>query len=397
MEQKVMNIHTIDELKDLNGKYVLVRDDFNVQIVDGVITDAFRIEQSLPTIRRLQSAGARVVIMSHFGRPKGKNVPELSLRPVACALEQLLGQSVKFVDDCLKRDFLGSMKNSDVAILENLRFYDQEENNDSEFAQKLSDGFDIYINDAFAVSHRAHASVDAITGFLPSFAGELLSSEINELNKLISNPKRPLVGIIGGAKVSSKVGVIKSLAKLCDHIIITGGIGTSFNIAAGANIKDMLWDESFRETCNDILKEFGNKITLSINKAVATEFSAKAARVEKKIDKIVDGDIILDEGELSVSEFCDILKDAKTVVWNGPLGMAEWQPTWSKGTFEIANYIAEKTERGEIESIVGGGDVVAALEANNTKDKMTYVSTGGGAFLEFIQGLELPGIKALEI
>ncbi|MDR1027484.1 MAG: phosphoglycerate kinase, partial [Rickettsiales bacterium] len=245
-----MNIHTIEELPAVAGKYILLRDDFNVQIVDGVITDAFRIEQSLPTIRRLTAAGARVVIAAHLGRPEGVD-PELSLRPVALTLEQLLGAPVLFVDDCLNRDFMPDMTNGGVAVLENLRFYPGEEKNDLDFSRKLAEGMDFYVNDAFAVSHRAHASVDAITGFLPSFAGELLAREVAELTRLTEAPARPLVGLISGSKVASKIGVIKALAKLCDRVIVSGVIGTTFRIMSGnapaglnlgGNVKDDIND-----------------------------------------------------------------------------------------------------------------------------------------------------------
>lgn len=392
-----MNIHAIEEMKDLAGKYILVRDDFNVQIVDGVITDAFRIEQSLPTIRRLAAAGARVVIMSHLGRPNGTANPEFSLAPVAAALEQLLGRPVLFINDAIKKDFLPSMKNGDVALLENLRFHAGEEENDSAFAQRLADGFDYYVNDAFAVSHRAHASVDAVTNCLPSFAGELLASEIAALTKLIESPKRPLVGIISGSKVKSKVGVIKALAKICDRVICAGGIGTSFRIATGTlNNNESLYDESVAATILEIMNEYGGKIVLPESKGIGTAFAKDSPRVDKILSDIAPNDVILDEGPESVAAYERAIDGAKTVVWNGTIGMAEWQPIWSKGTFAIARYIADKTMAGELESIIGGGDTVAALEAIGVKDKMTYVSTGGGAFLEFIEGLPLPGIKALE-
>ncbi|MDR3208832.1 MAG: phosphoglycerate kinase [Rickettsiales bacterium] len=391
-----MNIHTFDELGDISGKYVLVRDDFNVQIVDGKITDAFRIEQSLPTLRKLIAGGAKIAIIAHLGRPKERE-PELSLAPIAMALEQLLGRPVAFVSDCLEKDFLSQMKNGDVALLENLRYYPGEEKNDLDFAQKLANGFDYYVNDAFAVSHRAHASVDAIAGFLPSFAGELLASEIATLANLMENPKRPLCGIIGGSKVSGKIGVIKALARLCDKVIVAGGIGTSFRITLGAkNIKDMLYDEKNKDVILDIMKEFGGKIVMPISKGVGNAFAPSAARADKLLGSILADDVIMDEGPESIFEYEKTIGGARTVVWNGTVGMAEWQPTWSVGTFALARFVANKTAAGELESVIGGGDTVAALEAADTKDKMTYVSTGGGAFLEFIEGIELPGIKALE-
>ncbi|MDR1071351.1 MAG: phosphoglycerate kinase, partial [Rickettsiales bacterium] len=391
-----MNMHTIEELGDVAGKYVLVRDDFNVQIVDGKITDAFRIEQSLPTLRKLISGGARVAIIAHLGRPNGID-PALSLAPVALALEQLLGRPVAFVPDCLDKNFLARMKNGGAALLENVRFYAGEETDDREFARKLADGFDYYVNDAFAVSHRAHASVDAVTGFLPSFAGDLLASEIAVLGGLMENPKRPLCGIISGNKVSSKIGAIRALAKLCDRVIVAGGIGTSFRIALGAaNISDMLYDEKNKPEVLEIMKEFGGKIALPLSKGVGKTFGKDAARTDKTIDAIESDDIIMDEGPESVLEYEKIIASSKTVVWNGAVGLAEWQPTWSAGTFALARFVADKTAAGGLESVIGGGDTVAALEAVGVKDKMTYVSTGGGAFLEFIEGADLPGIKALE-
>lgn len=390
-----MNIHTIDEMPGLAGKYVLVRDDFNVQIVGGRITDAFRIEQSLPTLLRLVGMGARIAVAAHLGRPKGRD-PELSLRPVALALEQLLGRPVLFVGDCLDKDFLAEMKNGDVALLENLRYCDGEEADDADFARRLSDGFDFYVNDAFAVSHRAHASVDAIANYLPSFAGELLSGEISALGGLMTNPARPLVGIVGGGKVGTKAGLIKALAGLCDKVIVAGGIGTSFRIAAGArNVRDQLWSESARGPILEIMGGFGDKIIMPVSKGVAREFSPDAARTDKMFGDISPDDIILDEGPESISEYEKIIAGAKTVVWNGTVGMAEWPPVWSAGTFALADIIADRTAAG-MRSIVGGGDTAAALDAMGAKDKMSYVSTGGGAFLEFIEGLDLPGIKALE-
>jgi phosphoglycerate kinase len=302
------------------------------------------------------------------------------------ALEQLLGKPVLFVDDCLRRDFLPEMKNGDVTLLENLRYYPEEEKNDSDFARRLADGFDYYVNDAFAVSHREHASVDAVTGFLPSFAGELLANEIRHLSALTEKPKRPLVGIISGSKVSSKVGAVRALAKLCDRAIIAGGIGTSFRIAAGAaNISDMLYDPSLKDTILEIMKDYGDKITLPVSKGVAKEFARNAERTDKIFDAIAPGDVIMDEGPESIAAFEEVIDGAATVVWNGTVGMAEWQPVWSAGTFALARFIADKTAAGELESIIGGGDTAAALEAIGAKDKMTYVSTGGGAFLEFIE------------
>lgn len=397
-----MNIHTIDELNDLNGKYILLRADFNVQIVDGKITDAFRIESSLPTIQRLANAGARIAVISHLGRPNGEKNPKYTLAPIAITLSELLGRPVSFVSDCIGEpvsEAREKMQNGDVILLENLRFYADEEKNDLEFSKNLSDGFDYFVNDAFAISHRAHASTHGVTKYIPSFAGELLSREIREITALMESPKRPLLGIVSGAKVSSKIGVLKSLVKLCDKLIIGGGLGNTFAYALGMNIGKSLHEADEKETAQQIMlaaKHNDCDVVLSIDKGVAKEFKADAIRKDKLVADIEFDDIILDEGPISIKKFQDAIDSVETVVWNGPVGVAEWQPVWSNGTFELAKHIAERTRSGKLKSIIGGGDVVAALEATGTKDAMTYVSTGGGAFLEFIEGQELPGIKALE-
>lgn len=402
-----MHLKTIDQLGDIAGKYVLLRDDFNVQIVDGKITDAFRIEQSLPTIRRLREMGARVAIVSHLGRPKGMRNMEFTLAPVALKLSELLGEPVPLVSDCIGTpvaDARRDMQNGNVVLLENVRFHPGEEANDAEFSHQLATGFDIFVNDAFAVSHRAHASTVGVTEFLPAYAGELLAHEIETLSDLFANPKRPVLGIIAGAKVSSKVGVIKSLVKFCDKMILGGGIGNAFKSALGANTGkvgsniDTKTIEQDKQTCREIMKtaaEVGCEIILGIDKGTGKEFTPTATRINKTFDEIVDDDIIMDEGPQTIKQFEDAIASVKTVIWNGPVGLAEW-PNWNFGTFSLARYIAERTRAGELESIVGGGDVVAALHATHTENDMTYVSTGGGAFLEFVEGIPLPGIKVLE-
>jgi len=432
-----MNIHTISELGDLSahgateagirGKYVLLRDDFNVQIVDGKITDAFRIEQSLPTIRLLKEKGARIAICAHLGRPEvgpdlragrinetaASSMPphqfpsKYSLLPIARALSELLGEPVPLIPDCIGERVANArrdMTDGDVVMLENVRFHAGEESNDPEFARQLADGFDIYVNDAFAVSHRAHASVVGVTKFLPSYAGELLNNEIAKLSAVIKNPARPLVGIISSSKVKSKVGIIKAMAKLCDKLILGGGIGTGFLVAMGAdnivqgetNIEKIAGDDGIRDFIRTTMKEYGDKIILPVEKGVGPKWDRSAPRTDKMIADILPNDIVMDEGPASVTEYERVIAGAKTVIWNGTVGMAEWPPVWSRGTFALVNYIAARTREGKLESIFGGGDAVAALEATGTKDDMTYVSTGGGAFLEFIEGRELPGIKALE-
>lgn len=387
-----MQLRTIENL-DLRGKYVLLRDDFNVQIVDGEITDTFRIEQSMPTIRALQSAGARIAICAHLGRPKGTRNMEFTLTPVAKYM------NIPLIPDCLDKDFLPNMHDGDVVLLENVRFYAGEEKNDSAFAQKLADGFDVFINDAFAVSHRAHASTVGVAEILPSYAGKLLASEIENLSAVMENPSRPLLSIVAGSKVSTKIGVLKALAKLSDTLIIGGALGTTFNYAQGNKVGNSLYEADQKDTALEILEYAARnncRVLLPLDKGVAKEFARDAARENRAIDQIADDDVIIDSGIETTARDVSEIKKARTVIWNGTVGMAEWAPTWSYGSFAIANAIAEQTRDGKITSIIGGGDTVAALEACGVKDDITYVSTGGGAFLEFIEGRTLPGIAILE-
>ncbi len=388
-----MNIHTIKELGDIRGKFVLLRDDFNVQIQDGKIMDAFRINQSMPTINWLRTAGAKVAICAHLGRPGGEIDPKLTLKPIADYLK------IPLIPDCLDKSFMNSMKDGDMVILENVRFYAGEEENDLEFAKKLANGFDIFINDAFAVSHRAHASTTGVTKFLPSYAGELLTTEIKELSLIMENPSKPLIGIIGGSKLDTKINVLESLVMRCDTLIIGGGLGTSFALASGKYTwTDPLYKTEYKPTIDKIFetaKSKNCKILIPIDKGVGPEFSATAVRTDKLLSDISLNDICMDDGPQSVAEYKKAIDDAKTLLWNGTLGMAEWSDVWGRSTFEIIRYIAKKTKEGKLISIMGGGDSVTATEATNTKQDMTYISTGGGAFLEFIEGKSLPGIAAL--
>ena len=387
-----MKLRTIENL-DVQGKYVLLRDDFNVQIVDGKITDPFRIEQSMPTINALRSAGARIAIVAHRGRPKGERNMEYSLQPIADYM------GIELISDCLDKDFLGDMRDGDVVLLENVRFYAGEEKNDPAFAADLARGFDVFVNDAFAVSHRAHASTVGVAEILPSYAGKLLASEIEHLSAVMENPARPLLSIVAGSKVSTKIGVLKALAKLSDTLIIGGALGTTFNYAMGGRVGNSLYEADQKETALEIL-DFAEKnncrVLLPLDKGVAKEFARDAARMNKDFTEIEEDDVIIDAGLKTTERDVAEIRKAKTVIWNGTVGMAEWQPTWSYGSFAIANAIAEQTRAGNLESIIGGGDTVAALEACGVKEDITYVSTGGGAFLEFIEGRILPGVAILE-
>ena len=387
-----MKIRTIENL-DVRGKYVLLRDDFNVQIVDGKITDAFRIEQSMPTINALRSAGARVAIVAHRGRPKGQRNMEYTLQPIADYM------NIPLIPDCLDKEFMMGMQNGDVVLLENVRFYDGEEKNDPVFSAELARGFDVFINDAFAVSHRAHASTVGVAEILPSYAGKLLADEIRHLTAVMENPKRPLLSIVAGSKVSTKIGVLKALAKLSDTLIIGGALGTTFNYAMGASVGNSLYEADQKDTALEILEYAAqNKcnVLLPLDKGVAKEFARDAQRFNKDFTEIEPDDVIIDAGIATTQRDTDAIRAARTVIWNGTVGMAEWQPTWSYGSFALAQTIAEQTRAGKLDSIIGGGDTVAALEACGVKDDITYVSTGGGAFLEFIEGRTLPGIAILE-
>lgn len=386
-----MKLRTIENL-DLRGKYVLLRDDFNVQIVDGEITEPFRINESMPTINALRAAGARIAIVAHRGRPQGTRNMEYTLQPIADYM------GIKLISDCLDKSFLSDMHDGDIVLLENVRFYAGEEKNDPAFSADLARGFDIFVNDAFAVSHRAHASTVGVAEILPSYAGKLLASEIEHLTAVMENPARPLVSIVAGSKVSTKIGVLKALAKLSDTLIIGGALGTTFNYATGARVGNSLFEPDQRDTALEILSfaQANNcTVLLPLDKGVAKTFARDASRTNRDIDEIADDDVIIDAGIKTTERDVAAIRSARTVIWNGTVGMAEWSPTWSYGSFALARAIAEQTRAGKLTSIVGGGDTVAALSACGVKDDITYVSTGGGAFLEFIEGRTLPGIAIL--
>lgn len=386
-----MKLRTIEGL-DLRGKYVLLRDDFNVQIVDGNITEAFRIERSMPTINFLRDAGARVAICSHLGRPKGERNMKYSLRPVAEYM------NLPLIDDCLNKDFMANMHDGDVVILENVRFYAEEEDNNADFARALANGFDLFVNDAFAVSHRAHASTVGVTEFLPSYAGLLLQSEIENLTRVMTNPRHPVLSIVAGSKVSTKIGVLRALIRLSDTVIVGGALGTTFNFALGEPVGNSLYEPDQAENALEIMKyarENNCRFLVPLDKGVGPVFEADAPRTDKDIADILPDDVIIDGGPKTAARDVIEIGQAATVIWNGTVGMAEWMPTWSHGSFAIVRAIAENTRAGKLYSIVGGGDTVAALDACGVMDDISYVSTGGGAFLEFIEGRELPGIKVL--
>ncbi|MBL1209605.1 phosphoglycerate kinase [Geminocystis sp. GBBB08] len=386
---------------DLEGKRVLVRVDFNVPMDNGQISDDTRIKAALPTINHLTANGAKVLLCSHMGRPKGQVKDSLRLTPVAHRLSELLGKKVTKFDDCIGDDVttgVNNLVNGDVALLENLRFYDQEEANDAEFAQKLASNADLYVNDAFGTAHRAHASTEGVTHYLsPSVAGFLIEKELKFLQSAIEDPKRPLVAIIGGSKVSSKIGVIETLLEKCDKLIIGGGMIFTFYKARGLNVGKSLVEEDKLDLAKALeakAKERGVEFLLPTDVVVADNFAPDANAQTVDINNIPDGWMGLDIGPDSVKTFQDALADCQSVIWNGPMGVFEFEK-FAQGTEAIAHTLAELTAKGTT-TIIGGGDSVAAVEKVGVAEKMSHISTGGGASLELLEGKVLPGIAALD-
>jgi len=387
---------------DVSGKRVLVRADFNVPLDDaGNITDDTRIRAALPTIQDLASKGAKVILASHFGRPKGKVVDSMRLTPVAKRLSEKLGKDVIKCDDCIGDDVaskVSQMKDGDVLLLENVRFYEGETSNDAEFAKKLAANADMYVNDAFGTAHRAHASTAGVTEYLsPSVAGLLIEKELKFLQETVDNPQRPLAAIVGGSKVSSKIGVIETLLDKVDKIFIGGGMIFTFYKARGMNVGASLVEEDKLELAKKLeakAKEKGVEFLLPTDVILADKFAADANTQTVSVDDIPDGWMGLDIGPDSVKTFQDALADCKSVIWNGPMGVFEME-AFAKGTTGIATTLAGLTDKGCI-TIIGGGDSVAAVEQAGLADQMSHISTGGGASLELLEGKTLPGIAALD-
>ncbi|WP_310430186.1 phosphoglycerate kinase [Chamaesiphon sp. VAR_48_metabat_135_sub] len=386
---------------DLAGKRVLVRADFNVPVDDaGNITDDTRIRAALPTINDLTSKGAKVILSSHFGRPKGVD-EKLRLTPVAKRLSELLGQTVVKCDDCIGDEVaskIAAMANGQVALLENVRFYPEEEKNDPEFAKKLAANADLYVNDAFGTAHRAHASTEGVTKYLsPSVAGYLIEKELEYLQNAIEKPQAPLAAIVGGSKVSSKIGVIETLLDKCDKLFLGGGMIFTFYKARGLNVGKSLVEEDKLDLARALeakAKEKGVQLLLPTDVVVADNFSPDANSQIVDINNIPDGWMGLDIGPDSLKVFQAALADCKTVIWNGPMGVFEF-PKFAAGTEGIAHTLAEISKTGAI-TIIGGGDSVAAVEKVGLADQMSHISTGGGASLELLEGKVLPGIAALD-
>lgn len=382
---------------DVKGKKVFVRVDYNVPMKDGVITNDTRIQATLPTLKYLLEKGAAVILGCHLGRPKGQPVPEFTVAPVAKRLSELLGQEVKFAADCVGAEteaMAAALKDGEVMLLENLRYYKEEEKNGAEFAEKLAKLADLGVNDAFGVSHRAHASVEGITKHLPMVAGFLMEKEIKFVGQAVANPARPFVAIIGGAKVSDKIGVIENLLSKVDTLIIGGGMANTFIAAQGHSVgKSLVEAEKFElaKSLIELAKTKGVNLLLPTDFVVADKFAADAANKVVAATEIPEEWMALDIGPKSAETFAASLADAKTVVWNGPMGVFEID-AFAAGTKAVAKAVAESTAT----SVVGGGDSIAALQKVGLSDKITHISTGGGASLEFLEGKVLPGIAALQ-
>jgi len=395
-----MSFRTLDTV-DIAGKRVLLRADLNVPVRDGKITDLTRIERLSPTIRELSGKGAKVIVCSHFDRPKGKRVPEMSLAPMASALGEVLGRKVRFVEDCTgtaAEQAVELLSSGDILVLENTRFHAGEEKNDPAFSAGLAKLADIFVNDAFSAAHRAHASTEGVAHLLPSYAGRLMQAELEALDSALGSPVRPVAAIVGGAKVSTKLELLGNLVGKVDVLVIGGAMANTFLAAQGKNVGKSLQEAEMHATAREILgkaEAAGCSIVLPSDAVVATEFKANPPTETVSVDAVPGGTMILDVGPASVAALIRQLPTLKTLVWNGPLGAFE-TPPFDAATVALAHAVAEATQKEGLRSVAGGGDTVSALRHAGVIDKLSYVSSAGGAFLEWLEGKTLPGVAALE-
>jgi len=387
-----MNKKTVKDI-DIKGKRVLMRVDFNVPMQDGKVTDDKRIRASLPTIKYVLDQGASLILMSHLGRPKGGPDPEFSLRPAAEVLSSLLGVPVKMAPNPVGPEvekMAKELRPGEVLMLENTRFHPGEEKNDLELARQWAALADVYVNDAFGSAHRAHSSTEGVARFLPAVSGFLMEQELEYLGRAVSNPEHPYVAILGGAKISDKISVVETLLSQADKLIIGGGMANTFLAAKGYNMQDSLVEAASIEMAKSILEKSGDKLILPVDAVIADKFDAEANTQVVDVDKIPTGWRMMDIGPKSIEAFKEVLRGAKLIVWNGPMGVFE-MPKFAEGTFAIARMLADSGAT----TVIGGGDSASAVKKAGVAKQMTHVSTGGGASLEFLEGKELPGVAAL--
>lgn len=391
---------TLDDL-ELDGKIVLIRVDINVPVENGRVTDTTRIERIVPTVRDVLAAGGKPVLLAHFGRPKGKVVPEMSLRQVLPALRDILGVPVHFAEDCIgapAKQAVAKLGEGEVVLLENTRFHPGETENDPAFAASLAALGDVYVNDAFSAAHRAHASTEGIARLLPSAAGRLMEAELKALEAALDQPERPVAAVVGGAKVSTKLDLLGNLVRKVDYLIIGGGMANTFLAAQGIDVGKSLCEHEMAETARNILLaagEAGCEVVLPTDVVVAREFRANPPFEVVPADACPPESMILDAGPQTVARIGEVFRNSRTLIWNGPLGVFELEP-FDRATNDAARMAAELTHEGKLISVAGGGDTVAALNKAGVASDFTYVSTAGGAFLEWMEGKTLPGVAALE-
>jgi phosphoglycerate kinase len=391
---------TLDDIA-VSGKRVLMRADLNVPMKDGKVADTLRIERQARTLRELAQNGARVIVLSHFGRPTGKRVPSMSLRPVVPALAAAVGRPVAFADDCVGEEAgraVSQLKDGELLLLENTRFHAGEESDDMDFARAVASLGDIFVNDAFSAAHRAHATTEALAHLLPSAAGRAMEAELDHLHRALDHPQRPVLAVVGGAKISTKIALLGNLIRRVDVLVIGGAMANTFLAARGFEVGKSLCECEQLATARDIVGAAdaqGTAIVLPVDVVVAREFKPNPQCRVTAVDKVTADDMILDVGPESVAGFCARLDQARTLVWNGPFGAFE-TPPFERGTVAAADYAARRTESGQLMSVAGGGDTVAALNMAGVTEKFSYVSTAGGAFLEWLEGRELPGVAALK-
>jgi phosphoglycerate kinase len=391
---------TLDQA-DVRGKRVLVRADLNVPMANGAVSDATRIKVAAPTITEIADKGGRVILLSHFGRPKGRDATN-SLAPVAAEVSRVIGRPVAFADDCVGETAeraIAAMKPGDILVLENTRFYPGEEKNDRDFVARLAKLGDIWVSDGFSVAHRAHATTEGLSHLLPAFAGRAMQAELDALGKALEHPQRPLAAIVGGAKVSTKLDLLGNLIDKVDALIIGGAMANTFLAALGRKVGKSLYESDLVATARQIMdkaKATKREIVLPVDAVVAEKLEANVPTRVVDVEEVGAADMILDIGPRSVEHVVSVLARVKTLVWNGPFGAFETEP-FDNGTIEVAEAAAELTQAGKLVTVAGGGDTVAALNAAGVTDRLTYVSAAGGAFLEWMEGKALPGVEVLRV